>query len=181
MSFCCRHLNVITASVYAAILLRYANVSFQTYRNHGEMTANDGSAVMLPRFGCICGKSPTFCANYTPRIFHIIPTCESSSPLKGWMSFITRITFTPSDIVFSNCVDLFTFKGQPLPRLNSTWQRIVRRGQPNACISPASKRSKLIYPINEEWGLMLMRDDNLTGQLFFIALLLRWWTNHGRQ
>lgn len=119
--------------------------------------------------------------NYMPRIFHITPTCESSSSLKVWMSFITRITFTPSDIVFSNCVDLFTFKGQPLPWLNSTWQRIVRRGQPNACITPASKRSKLIYPINEEWGLMLMRDDNSTGQLFFIALLLHLWTNHKRQ
>lgn len=117
----------------------------------------------------VCANSPTFCSNYMLHIFHIIPTCKSSSSLKGWMSFITCITFTPSDIVFSNCVDLFTFKGQPLPRLNSTWQRIVRRGQLNACISPASKRSKLIYPINEEWGLMLMRDDNLTGQLFFYS------------
>lgn len=170
------HHLVITASVYAAILFCYANISFQTYCNHGEMRAYDGGAVTLH----LCQK-PNILCNYTPHKFHIIPTCESSSSLKGWMSFITRITFTPSDIVFSNCVDLFTFKGQPLPRLNSTWQRIVRRGQPNACISPASKRSKLIYPINEEWGLMLMRDDNLTGQLFFIALLLLWWTNRWRQ
>lgn len=115
---------------------------------------------------CMC-KLLRFMCNYTACIFDIIPTCESSSSLKGWMPFITCITFTPSDIVLSNCVDLFTFKGQPLPGLNSTWQRIVRRGQSNACISPASKRSKLIRPINEEWGLMLMRDDNLTGQLFF--------------
>lgn len=153
----------------AAILLRYANVSFQTYCNHSEMRANRSGAGTPCRLGCVCANSPTFCCNYVLHIFHIIPTCKSSSSLKGWMSFITRITFTPSDIVFSNCVDLFTFKGQPLPRLNSTWQRIVRRGQPNACISPASKRSKLIYPINEEWGLMLMRDDNLTGQLFFYS------------
>lgn len=48
-------------------------------------------------------------------------------------------------------------------------------------ITPASKSSKLIYPINEEWGLMLMRDDNSTGQLFFIALLLQLWINHKRQ
>lgn len=62
MLFYCHHLNVITTSVYVAILLGYANVSFQMYRNHGEMRAYDGGAVTLPRFGCICDKSPTFSA-----------------------------------------------------------------------------------------------------------------------
>lgn len=151
------------------------------WHNHSKMRAHDIQAIMLHHLSCVFENLLYNLCNYTLCIFHITPTCESSSSLKGWMSFITRITFTPSDIVFSNCVDLFTFKGQPLPWLNSTWQRIVRRGQPNACITPASKRSKLIYPINEEWGLMLMRDDNSTGQLFFIALLLLLWTNHKRQ
>lgn len=80
MLFCRHHLNVITASVYAAILLRYANVSFQTYGNHGEMSAHDGGAALLRLHLC---KQPNILCNYTPHIFHIIPTCESSSSLKG--------------------------------------------------------------------------------------------------
>lgn len=140
---------------------------FPLRHNHGEMRAHDIQPLTLRHLNCACENGSA--SDAITRIFHIAPTCESSSSPKGWMSFITRITFTASDIVFSNCVDLFTFKGQPLPWLNSTWQRIVRRGQPNTCITPASKRSKLIYPINEEWGLMLMRDDNSTGQLFFYS------------
>lgn len=148
----------------------YCMLMFPLRRNHGGMRASNAA------------PSPAVHGQTAPCIFHVAPTCESSSSLKGWMSFITRITFTTSDIVFSNCVDLFTFKGQPpsLAKFNLTENS--EEGTASTHASPsASKRSKLIYPINEEWGLMLMRDDNSTGQLFFIALLLLLWTNHMRQ
>lgn len=164
MSFSCCHHSVISVTVYAWISFLHANASLlHIIRVEWEH--------MISRLRCGCGpghvwekkqkkkrsRSMRSHATYTPRS---LPTCESPSSLKGWMSFITRITFTPSDIVFSNCVDLFTFKGQPLAWLNSTWQRIVRRGQPNTCITPASKSSKLIFPINGERVLMLMKADN---------------------
>lgn len=71
-----------------------------------------------------------FLSSQSTYIFHITD-CESLSSVKGWMSFITCITFTPSDIVFSNCADLFTpiftSKGHSIPLINSTWQRLVKR------------------------------------------------------
>lgn len=44
---------------------------FKTNRNHGEMSANDAGAATLPRIGCICAKSPTFCA-ITHRAYFIL-------------------------------------------------------------------------------------------------------------
>lgn len=70
------------------------------------------------------------------------------------MSFITRITFTPSDIVFSNCPDLltpiFACKGHSHPLVKCNLTEISQKGQPNGCITTESNVFKLIYPINEK-------------------------------
>lgn len=136
---------------------------------------------MLHLLSCVCENGSAFYAITRHAYFTLLRPAKAHHHWKVechllHVSHLHQVTLSFQIVLISSLS-----KVSPLPWLNSTWQRIVRRGQPNACITPASKHSKLIYPINEEWGLMLMRHDNSTGQLFFIALLLRLWINHKRQ